>query len=146
MILAAASEYFQFGFGLVVAIIIPLVGLVLSIASLKRRGLNSKCGYSAIFLFLALFIGAGAMTLQQTGGIESRGAFYAYIVAACVHFFSGILGVFGLREMRRRKKWQRGSRRAISAVIVNVTTLGVIACYFYLRLNPHLVNNFFQNG
>lgn len=144
MIIASASDYFQFGFGILIAFIGPLVGLVISIAALSRRGLNVKCGVSAVLLFLALFIAVGAMALQQSGGISTRPAYYAYVTAGVINVLSALLGIFGLREMRRRRKWQRGARRAISAVTTNIIMLGTIATYFYLRLNPWILDNFLQ--
>ncbi len=146
MILASASDYFQFGFGLLVAFTGPLVGLMISLATLRRRSTNFKCGLSAVLLFLGLFIAAGAMALHQSGGISPRSAYFFYIGAGGIHVISALVGISGIHEMRRRRKWQRGGARAASAVVTNIVMLGVLSTYFYLRLNPHILDNFLQGN
>ena len=108
MIATGSGDYVSFGGMLIFSVGLPAVGLLISIVSMQKQGINRKCGFSTLLLFVALLIECFTWTLSSSGGIIEKVEIGIMFGTAGIHCLSAIIAIMGLAEMRSRRKWSRG--------------------------------------
>ena len=144
MIAAGASDYFSFGGMLIFSVGLPAVGLIVSIVSMQKQGINRKCGFSTLLFFVALLIECFTWTLSSSGGIIEKVQIGILFGTAGIHCFSAILAIMGLAEMRSRHKWSRGMKRGVWGFWLNIVMLLVLAGWFYAHVNQRFHDGIFK--
>ena len=144
MIAAGASDYFSFGGMLIFSVGLPAVGLIVSIVSMQKQGINRKCGFSTLLFFVALLIECFTWTLSSSGGIIEKVQIGIMFGTAGIHCFSAILAIMGLAEMRSRHKWSRGMKRGVWGFWLNIVMLLVLAGWFYAHVNQRFHDGIFK--
>jgi peptidoglycan/LPS O-acetylase OafA/YrhL len=119
-------------------IILPFIGLVICISGLSRHSLNPRCGLAATLFFIALLIGSNATVLSEMESITDVVRFWGVFSAVVLHIASAIFGIWGLYQMRRRRKWSHGRKRAILSFWLNILMLMGYSVLFYAQCNPAL--------
>ena len=144
MIAAGASDYFSFGGMLIFSVGLPAVGLIVSIVSMQKQGINRKCGFSTLLFFVALLIECFTWTLSSSGGIIEKVQIGIMFGTAGIHCFSAILAIMGLAEMRSRHKWSRGMKRGVWGFWLNIVMLLALAGWFYAHVNQRFHDGIFK--
>ena len=129
---------------LVFSVGLPAVGLLISIVSMQKQGINRKCGISTLFFFVALLIECFAWTLTSSGGMIEKVEIGIMFGTAGIHCLSAILAIMGLAEMRNRRKWSRGMKRGVWGFWLNIAMLFVLSLWFYAHVSIKFYNVIFK--
>lgn len=132
ILLAAISDSLGFVM-LILTVSIPAIGLVVSGATLRKRGLNPWCGWSTIVFFCALLVSAIVWTLGAHKGLEREVVLLALLGCGGVHGLSALMAMYGLSQVRRKKKWAHGRRRGLWIFWLNVGVLFLVG--FWCAVN-----------
>jgi hypothetical protein len=138
ILLADTSDIFGFLFLLGASAIIPGIGVILSLATMRRHGLNPWCGISTLVFFATLLMEAVTWTLGINGGIEALTALHITLGGIALHIFGALLALVGLAQVRRRRKWAHGRRRAYWMFGMNLLLILLIGIWCYVHVNETL--------
>ncbi len=137
-LLADFSDTLGFGLLLVASVTIPAVGLIVSGATLSKRGLNPWCGWCTIVFFAALLINSIVRALGSRGGVGADFVLYTIFGCCGLHVLSSLMALLGLAQVRRRRKWAHGKRRGIWMFWLNIGVLLIVGVWCYAHVNPAL--------
>lgn len=144
MIAVGTGDYFSFGGMLIFSVGLPAVGLLISIVSMQKQGINRKCGFSTLLFFVALLIECFTWTLSSSGGILEKVEIGIMFGTAGIHCLSAILAIMGLAEMRSRRKWSRGMKRGVWGFWLNIAMIFVLSLWFYAHVSIKFYNAIFK--
>jgi hypothetical protein len=137
ILLADFSDSLNFGM-LILTVTVPAVGLVVSGATLNKRGLNPWCGWSTIVFFCALLAAAIVWTLGARQGLERKVMLYILLGCCGIHVVSALMAMYGLSQVRRKRKWAHGRRRGLWMFWLNVAVLFLIGFWCAVHVFPFL--------
>ena len=143
-ILADAGDMASFGMTIIFAICVPSIGLIINIASMQKQGLNPKCALSTVLFFVGFLITGITASLSNSQAIIPYTRYYCLVAAASTHALSAGLAIWGLAEVRTRRKWPRGRQRGLWGFWANIGFLMVLATWFYLQVNRPAYHRFFD--
>ncbi len=132
---ADASDALAFGAMLVITVVIPTAGLIFCAATLRRHGLNPWSGAASIVFFVALLIGMVMLALGTRQGAKEGPVLYTLLGCVVVHVLSSLMALRGLVQVRTRRKWSHGRRRAYWMVALNMMMIFVIGAWCYYHVN-----------
>ncbi len=135
-LLASFSDGLAFGLMLILSVSVPTVGLIVSGATLRKRGLNPWAGAGSIVFFVALLIGSVMWVLDGRPGINETAVLYALLGCVGIHTLSTLMALQGLAQLRTRRKWTHGKRRAYWVVGMNILAIFLIGAWCYYHVNP----------
>ena len=102
---------------------LPLVCIILNGVSLRKKTTNSLCAVAIIGSLLAVMLFCLAGLGAQTVHVEVRTLNALVISAAALMLASTVLAVAGLVRGARRRRYNRGRRRGIVALVLNAIYL-----------------------
>jgi hypothetical protein len=137
-LLADVSDSLMFGWMLIVSILIPSVGLIISGATLRKRGLNRWCGFASVAFFFALLIDSILWSLGDRGAGNPKIILYLLLGSCAIHVLSALMALRGLAQVRQRRKWTHGRRRGMWIFWLNVGVLLGIGMWCYVHINDPL--------
>ena len=143
MTIAAIEDYFGYGVSMVIMIGVPAAGIIVSIAAMQRRGLNRWAGFASCLFFANLLLQGTVLNLAALEALSQRVTFWLLAGTLILNFVGGLLSLYALWLIRRKHRWPRGRRRAITMFWLNVFSLGVGSVAFYLRINLKLMERIF---
>lgn len=143
-LLADAGEIASFGFTLLFAICLPAVGIIASAVSLEKRGLNPKVVISLTLFFVAFLLIGITTAMSDKSAISPLHRFYCLAAATSIHTLSALLAIWGLGEIRTRRKWNHGRQRSVWCFWANVTFIVILSAWFYLQVNTPLRHQLFD--
>lgn len=141
--IAGILDYFGYGFNMVVLIGLPAAGLVVNIASMQRQGLNRKAGLAACLFFLTLMVQGATVTLGAQNAFPLNVHFWLLAGSGLANIVSAILALWALWQIRRKHRWSRGRKRAITIFWLNIFILGFMGAAFFLWTRPDLEQKIF---
>ncbi len=144
MIAAGTGDYFSFGGMLLFSVGLPAIGLLISIVSMQKQGINRKCGISTLLFFVALLVECFTWTLTSSGGIIEKVQIGIMLGTTGLHTLSAILAIMGLAEMRSRRKWSRGMKRGVWGFWLNISMLLVLSLWFYAHVSQKFYDHIFK--
>ena len=143
-ILADVGDMASFGFTLLFAICLPVVGIIASAFSLEKRGLNPKAAFSITLFFVAFLLSGISAAMSDKAGITSLHRFYCLTAAVGIHILSALLATWGLSEIRTHRKWNHGRQRSFWCFWVNISFIIALSAWFYLQVNAPLRHQLFD--
>ena len=135
-LLASFTDGLSFGVMLIVSVSIPTVGLMVSGATMRRRGLNPWAASSSIVFFLALLVGSVMWVIGGRPGTNEAAVLYALLGCVVLHTVSTLMALRGLAQVRTRRKWAHGRRRVYWVVGLNILVIFLIGAWCYYHVNP----------
>jgi predicted membrane channel-forming protein YqfA (hemolysin III family) len=142
ILLASFSDGLSFGVTLILSVSVPTVGLIVSGVTMNKHGLNPWSGSASIAFFIALLIGSVMWVLDGRQGMDQRVVLYALLGCVAVHSLSGLMALRGLAQVRLKRKWTHGKRRAFWMVWMNVVVIFIIGAWCYYHVNPRFHDAF----
>jgi hypothetical protein len=137
-LLADLSDTLSFGMFLILTLSIPVIGLIVSGATLRKRGLNPWCGWSTVMFFVALLAASVIRALGSRGGVGQDIVLYTILGCCGIHVVSALMALHGLSQVRRKKKWAHGRRRGLWMFWLNLGVLFVIGVWCYAHVDETL--------
>jgi hypothetical protein len=137
-LLADLSDSLMFGWMLIVSILIPSVGLIVSGATLRKRGLNRWCGFATVVFFFALLTDSILWSLGERGAGSPKWILYFLLGSCAIHALSALMALRGLVQVRQRRKWAHGRRRGMWIFWLNVGVILAIGVWCYVHVNDSL--------
>ena len=136
--LADGSDVLAFGLLLVVSISIPAIGLIVSLATMGRHGLNPWCSAATIVCFVSLLAESISWTLGYVQGLGADSVLQMTLGGAGGHAVSAAMAIFGIVQVRRRRRWTHGRRRALWIFGLNILLILGIGFWCYMHVNQSL--------
>ena len=143
MMLAGITDYFGYGFSMIILMGIPAAGLVVNITGLKRQGLNRRAAYAAALFFFTLLIQGTTVTLSSKGAFSVEAEFILISGTGVLNILGALLALFALYQVRRKHRWPRGRKRAITIFWLNILALLIIGAAYFLRTRPDIEERIF---
>jgi hypothetical protein len=125
LLLVDFSDALRFATLLIFTLIVS-VGLIVSGLTLRKHGLNPWCGWSTLVFFFALLLASIVISLGARDGVGSDVVLYTLLGCAGLHVLSAVMAMYGVSQVRRRRKWSHGRRRGIWMFWLNLCALFLI--------------------
>src|SRR5687768_5062986 len=107
------------GIGYVFVLIIAVIAIVANAKSMRRPRTNTKCALAIIITLGTWFLSTTTIMLARHG-MAGRGLVVSLeAVRIILLVTSTVIGVIGVIEYSRRRRYVRGRKRAIFAIVCN---------------------------
>lgn len=137
----AGGDNIAFMMVLLLGLILPMVGLMISVASVQRPGGNIRSGIALIMFFGLAMAGGLLAGLEVKDAIAEKPALILGVLIALGHGCSTALAVWGMWYSRRKRgKWQTGRRRESWSFWLNFLAVFGYGLFFLLQAFPKLLN------
>lgn len=143
MTLAGITDYFGYGFTMILLMGIPAAGFVVNLTGLKRQGLNRRAAYAAALFFFTLLIQGTTVTLSSKEAFSEETEYFLVAGTGILNILGAVLALWALWQVRRKHRWPRGRKRAIAVFWLNIFVLLAIGVTYFLRTRPDLEERLF---
>jgi hypothetical protein len=138
-LIADTAEKLTFVFAVVVGVIIPVTGLMISISELQKPGGASRCTMALIVFFGLGLLGGFTALMQLNEAIYEALAMVLFLMCAMGHCLAAILAIVGIAASRkRRQKWHATRRREGWSFWLNTVAILSYGIYFLSQAFPKL--------
>lgn len=137
----AGSDTVAFMMVLLLGLILPMIGLMISVASVQRPGGNIRSGIALIMFFALMMAGGLLAGLEVKEAIAEKPALVLGVLIALGHGVSTALAVWGMWYSRKRRgKWQTGRRRESWSFWLNFLAVFGYGLFFLVQAFPKILN------
>jgi|GEM_PF-2441914 len=122
-------------------LVLPMVGLMISVASAQRPGGNKRSAIALVMFFAFLMVGGLLAGLEIKQVITDKPALVLGMLIALGHGVSAMVAIWGMWYSRRRRgKWQIGKRRESWSFWLNAIAVAGYGVFFVLMAFPKILN------